>query len=110
MIDWLDIAEHVLWIFGCALALSALIYAHWAENTTHAQLRAYLKRPHLQVTFYLAGLLFALGLGTTSQTILEQIIWFALTLLAAGQAWLRWQNIRHATGAATGPRLVDDQP
>jgi hypothetical protein len=40
------------------------------------QLPACLKRPHFQVIFNLAGLLFALGLGATSQTILEQLIWW----------------------------------
>lgn len=109
MINWLGLAENALWILGCALALAVLSYAHWAANVTHAQLRAYLKQPHLQVIFNLAGLLFALGLGTTSKTILEQLIWFVLAILVGGRAWLMWRNIRHAARSAIGRQSIDGQ-
>jgi hypothetical protein len=97
MIDWLGLLENALWLLGCALALAVLSYADWAAHISHLRLRDYVKRPRLQAAFNLAGLLFALGLGSTSETILEQLIWLALAVLMAGLAWRTWRNTRRAT-------------
>ena len=95
MIDWLGVAASVLWIGGCALALTVLSIARW-ESVVHGQpLRTELARSNRRVIFYVAGALFCAGWVISPMWSWEQLVWTALALLFAQQAW---RAARHPLG------------
>lgn len=81
MIDWVNLAANSLWIVGCAVGLATVSYVSWDASLRRQKTLERLGQPAPQIVLNLAGLLFCLGLATTSQTTLEIILWLVLSVL-----------------------------
>lgn len=81
MIDWANLAANSLWILGCTLALATLSYASWEASVYKDKFTARLKKPAIQISLNLAGILFCAGLAATSSKTYEIILWSVLALL-----------------------------
>ena len=75
LIDWGNVFGNSLWILGCAVALATLSYQSWQASTRREKISSTLKKPGAQLAMNLAGLLFCLGLGVTSNSFVKYIIW-----------------------------------
>src|SRR3972149_736745 len=104
MIDWLEVFSNAIWIAGCALALAVISYANWAASVRGEKMRVALGWPRVKTALGLAGTLFCLGLAATSHTILEVIIWLALTGLFAIQTIKDWREYRRKAIISTNPK------
>lgn len=78
MIDWFNLVSNLLWILGCALALSTFSYASWKASLRGERLLERLNRHTYRFALGLAGLLFSLGLAATSTEIWRIGIWSLL--------------------------------
>ena len=85
MIDWWWVFSNALWVSGCAVALAALSYAHYAANVRTIKLRVALRRPGLKTALSLAAVLFCAGLAATASTWWEAVIWLGLGTYALFQ-------------------------
>jgi hypothetical protein len=81
MIDWINLAANSLWIVGLAVGLATVSYVSWQASLRRQRTLERLASPAPQIALNLAGLLFCLGLATTSQTSLEFGLWLALAIL-----------------------------
>ena len=104
MIDWLEVFSNAIWIVGCALALAVISYANWAAGVRGEKMRVALGRPRVKATLGLAGTLFCLGLAATSRTILEIVIWLALTVLFGIQTIKDWREFRRKAIIPANPK------
>jgi hypothetical protein len=105
MIDWVEVLANAIWIVGCALALAVVSYANWTAGIRDEKMRVALGRPRVKTALGLAGTLFCLGLAATSHTILEVVIWLALTGLFAIQTIKDWREFRHSTVISARPKI-----
>ena len=80
MIDWLSVGGNALWILGCAIGLATLSYASWEASVYHEKFSTRLNRTPILVSLNLAGLLFSLGLATTTDSTIEKILWLILAI------------------------------
>jgi len=85
MIDWFNLAVNALWILACALALAILSYASWSASLQHEKLQKILVLPRYQISIYIAGILFCLGLAGTSNEWWEIMLWIILVAVFTGQ-------------------------
>lgn len=85
MIDWIGVGSNALWILGCAIGLATLSYTSWEASVHGEKFTARLKRTPVQISLNLAGLLFSLGLATTSDSTLEIVLWGILTIAFSAQ-------------------------
>ena len=108
MIDWVEVFSNTIWIAGCALALAVISYASWTASLRGEKMRVALGRPRAKTALGLAGTLFCLGLAATSHTILEIVIWLALTGLFAVQTVKDWRELRHGSVISAKPKI--DRP
>ena len=93
---------------ACALALAVISYANWAASLRGEKMRVALGRPRVKTVLGLAGTLFCLGQAATSRTILEVVIWLALTGLFVIQTIKDWREFRHSTVISARPKI--DRP
>ena len=108
MIDWLEVFSNAIWIAGCALALAVVSYANWIAGLRGEKMRVALGRPRVKTALSLAGMLFCLGLAATSHTVLEVVIWLALTGLFVIQTIKDWREFRRSTRIPARPKI--DRP
>lgn len=85
MIDWGSVVANSLWISGCALALALISYASWQASVSGGALRRRLGLRPYRLGFAAAGLLFCLGLGATTHSWVEIVIWLVLAVVFAVQ-------------------------
>jgi putative Mn2+ efflux pump MntP len=85
MIDWLNLAENILWIIGCAVILATLSYASYEASTRHERFLIRLKQRAVQITLNIGAALFSAGLAATSQTLILTIAWVILCLIFLAQ-------------------------
>jgi hypothetical protein len=83
MIDWINLGTNALWILGCILILATVSYTSWQSAIKHERFLQQLKQPPNMFTLHLGGVLFCLGLASTSDTWLRAVIWIALALAFA---------------------------
>jgi hypothetical protein len=81
MIDWFSVMGNALWILACALGLAILSISSWQASLQGVRLRAILGRTETTRVFYVAGLLFCVGLAIVSDSLLEIVLWAILGLL-----------------------------
>jgi hypothetical protein len=81
MIDWYSLFANSLWIVALALALAVISFARWQAYQDDVKLGSVLNRPDWQVPLNIAGVIFCLGLTTTSQKLWEQILWLVMGIL-----------------------------
>jgi hypothetical protein len=81
MIDWYNLFANALWNFALALALATIGYARWGAKSRGLKLGNLLNLPAWQLPLNLAGVLFCVGLGLTSDPVWEQILWLVLGAL-----------------------------
>ena len=80
MLDWFNLVGNALWIIGLALALATVSYASWEAWLYRENLAARLTVPK-QSILYLAGVLFCSGLGATSSTTWEVVLWVLMGVI-----------------------------
>jgi len=79
MIDWLNLLYNALWILALAIAIATTSWASWQASVQGTGLRKELTATGPQRALQTAGTLFSLGLGLTSTTLVERMIWFVFT-------------------------------
>lgn len=96
MIDWPLVLSSAVWIGGAALALAALSYASWSASVRGARLRTVLQQSEYQRLLLAAATLICIGLGLTSGSWLETMMWFILAVLGAAAFISFWRKARRS--------------
>jgi len=94
VIDWINLGSNALWIAGCGLAFACLSYASWKASIEGAKLKDILQETNIQGMLNLAGVLFAIGLASTSDKWYEIGLWIILALLFLWNTGLAVHKIR----------------
>lgn len=81
MIDWYGLFANSLWILGLSIALATFSYASWQASVLNERTINLLKTPGSLTSFSIAGTLFCAGLATTSDAVIETVIWTILAFL-----------------------------
>lgn len=81
MIDWYGLFANSLWILGLSIALATLSYASWQASVLRERTVNLLKTSGSLTSFSIAGTLFCAGLATTSDAVIETVIWTILAFL-----------------------------
>ncbi len=82
MINWQSVIFNSFWILGLSVLLAAISFQHWTASQNERSLRQQLGEPGFLRFFWLAVLLFAIGLAGTSQELYERILWICLAVAA----------------------------
>ena len=85
MSDWLSTAGAILRILGVGIALAALGYAGWGSSLAWNRWIDRLGHPPVEAAFYVAGLLFSLGMAVIARSQLETTLWLLLALTFVAQ-------------------------
>ncbi len=89
MINWQSVFFNSLWILGLALLLSALSYHYWLAQTHDKSFRTQLQSRSFLGVFWIALLLFAIGLLGSSPSLWERALWGLIGLWSVVNfAWL----------------------
>lgn len=75
MINWQSVFFSSLWILGLAVLLAGLSYQYWLAQTRDRPLRRQLQSTGFLITFWIAALLFAIGLLGGSPQLWEMALW-----------------------------------
>ena len=78
MINWLSVILNAIWILGAALALAVLSIAYYQSWQGGGKLGAVLNTSQYAIPLNIAGGLFALGMGLTSERWWEIVLWMIL--------------------------------
>ena len=92
MIDWFSLAFNGLWVAGLVVVLATWSYANWLAHLQGVRTRQLLASPSFQSLFFLGLGLVTLGLFCLGRGWLEHLVWAALTLLYAWQAYRLWRE------------------
>lgn len=92
MVNWYSVAVNALWIFGCAVILTAFGYADWLASLRQVRLRQVLSGVGFQASLHGGMVLVCLGLLFTSHRWWEHIVWGLLAALFTGQCYLAWRG------------------
>lgn len=81
MIDWWNVAGNAVWIFGAAVLLARFSYRRY--EAAEARRLGLSKRPPALDRIYRYGLLLvSIGLGATTTSWIERLIWGSLALIS----------------------------
>jgi hypothetical protein len=86
MINWYNLIVNALWVMGCATALATFSYVSWFSSVNRTKFWDGLKSRQIQLSLYLAGFLFSIGMAGTSDSIYEEAAWivFCIFFLVQG--------------------------
>jgi hypothetical protein len=94
MIDWPLVLFSAVWIGGAALALTTLSYASWSASMRGERVRVVLQRSDYQRVLLVAACLICTGLGLTTASWLETILWIMLAVISAAIFISLWRKAR----------------
>ena len=81
MINWFFLTFNAIWILACGIVLATLSYAVWVTSMQHEKLRNIMALTTYQISLYVAGFLFCLGLAGTSHQWWQIVIWLIIVVL-----------------------------
>jgi putative inorganic carbon (hco3(-)) transporter len=80
MINWYEILSNSIWLAGLALILAYLSFADYARASAGLSIREVWRTPTATPWIRLGELLFCTGMGLTSASWLERVLWSVLCL------------------------------